>query len=185
VSVICSIYPECRYFLVLRHPATSKLILHPAPVYLISRQIKALKNFKSTIPDNLEYSQARSTLGKVFGTKKAEVAIHAQERNKLGLSAMEDVAGVLQDRTDEGTENPLTHKVRPGFYLFLGVSVWFWYGNALTVRLLMKLTLLPQLQKQDLLTGEVRNLFLDRNRRKTVLISILISFSSLRLDYVR
>jgi DNA-directed RNA polymerase I subunit RPA49 len=74
-------------------------------VYLISRQIKALKNFKSTKPDNLEYSQARSTLGKVFGTKKAKVAIHAQERNKIDVSAMEDVAGVLQDRIDEATEN--------------------------------------------------------------------------------
>ncbi len=74
-------------------------------MYLISRQIKALKNFKSTKPDSLEYSQARSTLGKVFGTKKAKTAIHAQERNKIDVSAMEDVAGVLQDRIDEGTEN--------------------------------------------------------------------------------
>jgi len=74
-------------------------------VYLISRQIKALKNFKSTKPDSPEYSQARSTLGKVFGTKKAKAAILAQERNKIDVSAMEDVAGVLQDRIDEATEN--------------------------------------------------------------------------------
>ena len=105
MSVIYSSLPECRYFLALRHPGTSKLILHPTPVYLISRQIKALKNFKSSKPDNLEYSQARSTLGKVFGTKKAKVAINAQERNKIDVGAMEDVAGVLQDRIDEATEN--------------------------------------------------------------------------------
>ena len=74
-------------------------------MYLISRQIKALKNFESTKPDSLEYSQARSTLGKVFGTKKAKAAIRAQERNKVDVSAMEDVAGVLQDRIDEATEN--------------------------------------------------------------------------------
>ena len=75
-------------------------------MYLISRQIKALKSFKSTKPDNnLEYSQARSTLGKVFGTKKAKTAIHAQERNRIDVGAMEDVAGVLQDRIDEATEN--------------------------------------------------------------------------------
>ena len=44
-------------------------------------------------------------LGKVFGTKKAKAAIHAQERNKIDVSAMEDVAGVLQDRIDEATQN--------------------------------------------------------------------------------
>jgi len=74
-------------------------------VYLISRQIKALKNFESTKPDREEYFQARSMLGKVFGTKKAKAAIHAQERNKIDVSAMEDVAGVLQDRIDEATQN--------------------------------------------------------------------------------
>ena len=74
-------------------------------MYLISRQIKALKNFKSTKPDTLEYTQARSTLGKVFGTKKAKTAIQARERNKIDVGAMEDVADVLQDRIDEGTEN--------------------------------------------------------------------------------
>ncbi|KAF8496162.1 Rpa49 subunit specific to nuclear RNA polymerase I [Russula emetica] len=94
-----------RYFLALRRPGSSKLILQPTPVYVISRQIKALKNFKSTKPDSLEYSQARSTLGKVFGTKKAKAAIRAQEHNKIDVSAMEDVAGVLQDRIDEATEN--------------------------------------------------------------------------------
>jgi DNA-directed RNA polymerase I subunit RPA49 len=80
-------------------------------VYLISRQIKALKNFKSTKPDSLEYSQARNTLGKVFGTKKARAAIRAQERNKIDVSAMGDVAGVLQDRIDEATENLPTQGV--------------------------------------------------------------------------
>jgi DNA-directed RNA polymerase I subunit RPA49 len=115
VSVIYSTFPEYRYFLAVHRPGTSKLILHPTPVYLISRQIKALKNFKSTKPDNLEYSQARSTLGKVFGTKKAKTAIHAQERNKIDVGAMEDVAGVLQDRIDEATEN-LPSQGAPRFF---------------------------------------------------------------------
>jgi DNA-directed RNA polymerase I subunit RPA49 len=86
-------------------------------VYLISRQIKALKNFKSTKPDSLEYSQARSTLGKVFGTKKAKAAIRAQERNKIDVSAMGDVAGVLQDRIDEATENLPTQGAPRFFFL--------------------------------------------------------------------
>jgi DNA-directed RNA polymerase I subunit RPA49 len=94
-----------RYFLALHRPGSSKLILQPTPVYLISRQVKALKNFKPTEPSSSEHFQARSMLGKVFGTKKAKAAIDAQERNKIDVSAMEDVVGVLQDRIDEGTEN--------------------------------------------------------------------------------
>lgn len=104
-TVRYSSFPEFRYFLALRRPGSSKLILQPTPVYLISRQVKALKNFKPTEPGSSEYFQARSMLGKVFGTKKAKTAIQAQERNKIDVSAMEDVVGVLQDRIDEGTEN--------------------------------------------------------------------------------
>jgi DNA-directed RNA polymerase I subunit RPA49 len=98
-------FSERRYFLALHRPGSSKLILQPAPVYPISRQIKALKNFKPAEPESEEYFQARSMLGKAFGTKKAKAAIQAHERNKVDVSAMKDVAGVLQDRIDEGTEN--------------------------------------------------------------------------------
>ena len=98
-------FPECRYFLALHRPGSSKLILQPAPLYPISRQIKMLKNFKPTEPGSSEHFEARSMLGKAFGTKKAKAAIQAHERNKVDVSAMEDVAGVLQDRIDEGTEN--------------------------------------------------------------------------------
>jgi DNA-directed RNA polymerase I subunit RPA49 len=98
-------FSGCRYFLALRRPESSKLILQPAPVHLISRHIKALKNFKPTEPEISQDLQARSMLGKTFGTKKAKVAIQARERNQMDVSAMEDVAGVLQDLIEEGTEN--------------------------------------------------------------------------------
>jgi len=94
-----------RYFLALHRPGSSKLILQPAPVYLVSRHVKAHKNFKLTEPGSEENFQARSMLGKAFGTKKAKAAINAYERNRVDVSAMEGVAGVLQDRIDEGTEN--------------------------------------------------------------------------------
>ena len=96
---------ERRYFLALHRPGSSKLVVQPTPVYLISRQIKAHKNFEPTAPDSSEYLQARSMLGKVFGTKKAKLAIEARERNRVDVTAMEDMAGMLQDRIDEGTEN--------------------------------------------------------------------------------
>ncbi|KAN0142082.1 RNA polymerase I associated factor, A49-like protein [Lactarius tabidus] len=94
-----------RYFLALRRPGSSKLILHPAPLYLMSRQVKALRNFKPTEPGISERLQARNVLGEAFGTKKAKVAIRAHERNKMDVSVMEAVADVLQDRIEEGTEN--------------------------------------------------------------------------------
>jgi DNA-directed RNA polymerase I subunit RPA49 len=98
-------FPERRYFLVLHRPGSSKLILQPTPVYPIARQIKALKNFKPAEPESAVYFQAPSMLGKAFGTRKAKAAIQAYERNKVDVSAMKDVAGMLQDLIDEGTEN--------------------------------------------------------------------------------
>ncbi|KAH9973622.1 Rpa49 subunit specific to nuclear RNA polymerase I [Russula compacta] len=99
-----------RYFLALHRPGSSKLILQPAPVYLISRQVKVLKNFKPTELGSSEHLQARSMLGKAFGTKKAKAAIQAHERNKVDVHAIGDVAGVLQDRIDEGTGNLLSQE---------------------------------------------------------------------------
>lgn len=96
---------ERRYFLALHQPGSSKLILQPAPVYLISRQVKVLKNFKPTEPGSSEHLHARSMLGKAFGTKKAKAAIQAHERNKVDIHAIGDVADLLQDRIDEGTGN--------------------------------------------------------------------------------
>ncbi|KAI0270488.1 Rpa49 subunit specific to nuclear RNA polymerase I [Gloeopeniophorella convolvens] len=97
--------PSSRYFVALRQPGSSKLILQPAPIYSISRQVKVLKGFKSAEPSAADRIHARNVLGETFGTKKAKQAIRAHERNKVDVSAMEGVAGVLQDRIEEGTEN--------------------------------------------------------------------------------
>ncbi|KAH9966192.1 Rpa49 subunit specific to nuclear RNA polymerase I [Lactifluus volemus] len=94
-----------RYFLALHQPGSSKLIVQPTPVYLVSREVKALKNFKPIESVISEGFHARNVLGEAFGTKKAKAAIRAHERNKVDVSAMESVASVLQDRIDEGTEN--------------------------------------------------------------------------------
>ncbi|KAH9003792.1 RNA polymerase I associated factor A49-like protein [Lactarius hatsudake] len=94
-----------RYFLALHRPGSSKLILHPTPLYLMSRQVKALRNFKPMEPGTSERLHARNVLGEAFGTKKAKAAIRAHERNKVDVNVMEAVADVLQDRIEEGTEN--------------------------------------------------------------------------------
>ncbi|KAH9044916.1 RNA polymerase I associated factor A49-like protein [Lactarius deliciosus] len=92
-------------FLALHRPGSSKLILHPTPLYLMSRQVRALRNFKPMEPGTSERLHARNVLGEAFGTKKAKAAIRAHERNKVDVNVMEAVADVLQDRIEEGTEN--------------------------------------------------------------------------------
>ena len=91
-------FPERRYFLSLNRPGSSTRIVQPDPTYPISRQIKALKNFRT---GSTEHFSARSVLGKAFGTKKVKTAIQARKHNKVDVSAMEDVVGMLQDQIYE------------------------------------------------------------------------------------
>lgn len=77
----------------------------------MSRQVKALRNFKPMEPGISERLHARNMLGEAFGTKKAKAAIRAHERNKVDVTMMEAVADVLQDRIEEGTENLPTQGV--------------------------------------------------------------------------
>ncbi|THH13487.1 hypothetical protein EW146_g6740 [Bondarzewia mesenterica] len=94
-----------RYYVAIHHPSTGKVTLQPAPLHILTRQIKNLKNHEPIAPTVAERLQARNALGETFGTKRAQAAIRANERNKVDVSAMENVAGVLQDRIEEGTEN--------------------------------------------------------------------------------
>ncbi|ETW79765.1 hypothetical protein HETIRDRAFT_440794 [Heterobasidion irregulare TC 32-1] len=93
------------YYLAVHHPSTGKVVLQPAPLHILTRQVKALKHLKPIAPTAAEHLQARNALGETFGTKKAQAAIRAYQRNKVDVSAMENVAGMLQDRIEEGTEN--------------------------------------------------------------------------------
>jgi DNA-directed RNA polymerase I subunit RPA49 len=63
-----------------------------------------------TVP---QYSEARTTLGAAFGTKKAKAAIRARERNRVDVDAMQGVAGHLQSTIEESTINLPTQGV-PG-----------------------------------------------------------------------
>ncbi|KAI0063354.1 Rpa49 subunit specific to nuclear RNA polymerase I [Artomyces pyxidatus] len=94
-----------KYFLALHRRGSGKVILQPAPLYILAREVKSLKNHQPTVPTPSERIQARNVLGETFGTKKAKTAIRAAERNKVDVSAMEGAAGALQDRIEEGTAN--------------------------------------------------------------------------------
>lgn len=50
-----------------------------------------------------ERIEARNTLGITFGTKKAQKAIRAAERDKVDVAAMEGVTGHLQESIEANT----------------------------------------------------------------------------------
>lgn len=79
--------------------------MQTAPLYTVTRDVKALKSFRSSAPNASERIAARNALGEAFGTKKAKANIRAYERNKVDVGALENVASALQDRIDLGTEN--------------------------------------------------------------------------------
>lgn len=82
---------------------TGTTTLRAAPLHLLTHQVKALKGIKSAPVSVQQFQEARASLGEAFGTKKAKANIRAQERNKVDVSAMEDVAGHLQDRIEKST----------------------------------------------------------------------------------
>lgn len=82
---------------------TNTTVLRPAPLHILSRQVKALKGIEPAPVSALERLQARSMLGETFGTKKAKANIRAAERNKVDVSAMEAVAGTIQASIEKNT----------------------------------------------------------------------------------
>lgn len=79
-------------------------MFRPAPLHLLERTVKAHKAIKveNTVP--LAYAEARTALGQTFGTKKAQAALRAAERNKVDITAMQGVVGTLQSTIAAATE---------------------------------------------------------------------------------
>ena len=70
---------------------------------MLARRVKALKDLAPAPSTSAERVEARNTLGITFGTKKAQKAIRAAERNKVDIAAMEGVTGHLQESIDANT----------------------------------------------------------------------------------
>ncbi|KAF8515700.1 RNA polymerase I associated factor, A49-like protein [Hysterangium stoloniferum] len=94
---------SCQYLIGIRDKKTNRVILRPAGLHVLSRDIKAFKSLDPLAVSQDERSKARNELGEAFGSKKAKLAIKAMERNRVDVSAMEGVAGHLQDSIDAGT----------------------------------------------------------------------------------
>ncbi|KAJ3528889.1 hypothetical protein NM688_g7932 [Phlebia brevispora] len=93
----------CSYLVGVYDKRTKTTTLRPAPLHILSRQVKALKRLKPIQVSTEERMKQRNLLGETFGTKKAKAAIRAQERNRVDIDAMQGVAGHLQERIEENT----------------------------------------------------------------------------------
>ncbi|KAI0339086.1 RNA polymerase I associated factor, A49-like protein [Trametopsis cervina] len=94
---------SCDYYVGIYNKRTKTTTLRQAPLHILTRQVKALKNLKPIEVPTEERMKLRNKLGETFGTKKAKAAIRAQERNRVDVDAMQGVAIHLQERIQEST----------------------------------------------------------------------------------
>ncbi|RPD77153.1 RNA polymerase I associated factor, A49-like protein [Lentinus tigrinus ALCF2SS1-7] len=103
----------CSYMIGVHDKRSNTTTLRPAPLHVLARQVKALKNLKPIEVSTEERMALRNNLGEAFGTKKAKAAIRARERNKVDIDAMKDVAGHLQDTIMQNTDTlPTTEEAK-------------------------------------------------------------------------
>jgi DNA-directed RNA polymerase I subunit RPA49 len=93
----------CRYLVGVYNRRTGTVTVRPAPLHILAHAVKPLKSIQPNGVSLLARLEARAALGESFGTKKAKAAIRAAERNKVDVSAMEDVVEHLQETIVEGT----------------------------------------------------------------------------------
>ena len=106
----------CTYLVGIYNKRTKTTTLRPAPLHILARNVKALKNIKPMEVSVQERIKLRNTLGETFGTKKAKAAIRAHERNKVDIDAMRGVAGHIQEDIQENTESLPTQGTSVRFF---------------------------------------------------------------------
>ncbi|KAI0830235.1 RNA polymerase I associated factor A49-like protein [Trametes gibbosa] len=94
----------CSYMIGVHDKRTNTTTLRPVPLHILTREVKALKNLRPIEVSTEERMAQRNKLGEAFGTKKAQAAIRARERNRVDIDAMKNVAGHLQDTIMQNTE---------------------------------------------------------------------------------
>ncbi|CAL1698160.1 unnamed protein product [Somion occarium] len=93
----------CSYMVAIYDKRTGTATFRPAPVQILTRQVKALRNLKPIEVSVDERMRLRNTLGETFGTKKAKAAIRAHERKRIDVDAIQGIADHLQQRIEENT----------------------------------------------------------------------------------
>lgn len=93
------------YLVAVHNKRTGKTFFRPAPLHILTRRVKRLKTIQPTPVTIAQRIEARNALGATFGTKKAQAAIRARERNKIDIDAMKAVTGNLQSTIEDNTTN--------------------------------------------------------------------------------
>ena len=103
-SILTPRFPG-SYLVAVHDKRTGKTIFRPAPLHILTRQVKRLKGIQPGPVTVAQRIEARNALGATFGTKKAQAAIRARERNKIDIDAMKAVTGNLQSTIEGNTTN--------------------------------------------------------------------------------
>ncbi|KAG9101536.1 DNA-directed RNA polymerase I subunit rpa49 [Ceratobasidium sp. 370] len=93
----------CQYLIAVHDRKDNTITFRPAPLYDLTRTVKALKNLEPQAVSQAQRTQARNVLGEAFGTKKAKAAIRAAERNRVDVAAMKDVQDFVVESVRDGT----------------------------------------------------------------------------------
>ncbi|KIL57428.1 hypothetical protein M378DRAFT_87941 [Amanita muscaria Koide BX008] len=103
----------CRYLVSVYDRSTGSVTVLPVSKspFALSRTVKKLKSLPpAPTPSPLAYKEARANLGETFGTKKAKLAIRAQERNHIDVGAMEGVMDLVMDGIEKGSGGLMTQE---------------------------------------------------------------------------
>jgi DNA-directed RNA polymerase I subunit RPA49 len=103
---------DFRYFIAVHDRRTQKTIFRPSPLHILVREVKAFKGADPSPVTLKERVTARAALGESFGTKKAQAALKAAERNKVDVSAMDGVMEHLVNRIESNTKTLPTEGAR-------------------------------------------------------------------------
>jgi len=101
IDILCSF--SYRYFVGVHNKKTGVTTIRQAPLHVLTQEVKALKGLEPAPVTVLQRPEARAFLGEAFGTKKAKLAISAQQQNKVDISTMGNVADHLQESIHKGT----------------------------------------------------------------------------------
>lgn len=93
------------YLVAVHDKRTGKTFFRPVPLHILTRKVKRLKSIQPTPVTVTQRIEARNALGATFGTKKAQAAIRAHERNRIDIDAMKAVTGKLQSTIEDNTTN--------------------------------------------------------------------------------
>ncbi|KAG8739098.1 DNA-directed RNA polymerase I subunit rpa49 [Ceratobasidium sp. 414] len=94
---------QIEYLIAVHDRKANTITFRPAPLYDLTRTVKALKDIEPLAVSQAQRAQARNVLGEAFGTKKAKAAIRAAERNKVDTVAMKDVQDFVVESVRDGT----------------------------------------------------------------------------------